>query len=118
MFYKNLITQKTFNPWHFIWITVVVSELLTAFLTFMQYSLFLKSNLPHLLIVGAVDALFVPLMVVPIIVYFTRKSAEIQKHNELLQQEIAARKQMEEALRHSETLYHDLVETAQDLIWQ
>jgi hypothetical protein len=77
MFYKNLAKQKPFNPWHFIWITVVASELLTAFLTFMQYSLFLKTNLPRLLMVGAV--------------------AEIQKHNKQLQQEIAARKQVEDA---------------------
>ncbi len=32
--------------------------------------------------------------------------------------DITARKQMEEALRESQALYHDLVETAQDLIWQ
>ncbi len=33
-------------------------------------------------------------------------------------QDITRRKKVEDALRHSESLYHDLVETAQDLIWQ
>ncbi|MEW6658942.1 MAG: PAS domain S-box protein [Thermodesulfobacteriota bacterium] len=32
--------------------------------------------------------------------------------------DITERKRMEEALRESQALYHDLVETAQDLIWQ
>ncbi len=112
MFYKNLAKQKPFNPWHFIWITGVASELLTAFLTFMQYSLFLKTNLPHLLMVGAIDALFVPIMVAPIIVYFTRQGAEIQKHTKQLQHEIVARKQVEDALSSSEARFRTIIENA------
>lgn len=37
---------------------------------------------------------------------------------ESIEQELIERKQAEAALKESETLYHDLVETAQDLIWQ
>ncbi len=88
---KYSITKKPFNPWHFIWITVVVSELFTAFLNTLQYLLYIKTNLKQLLLAGAIDALFVPLIVAPIIIYFMRKRIELEKFNKQLQQEIAER---------------------------
>ena len=107
-------TKKTFNPWHFIWITVVVSELFTAFLNTLQYVLYIKTNLAQLLLAGFIDALFVPLIVAPIIIYFMRKRIELEKFNEQLQQEIAERKQVEAALRESEDKFRSIFEQATD----
>ena len=108
------ITNKTFNPWHFIWITVVASELFTAFLNTIQYVLYFKTNLKQLLLAGAIDALFVPLIVAPIIMYFMRKRIELEKFNEQLQQEIAEREQAEAALRESENKFRSIFEQATD----
>ena len=107
-------TNKTFNPWHFIWITVVASELFTAFLNTLQYVLYIKTNLTQLLLAGAIDALFVPLIVAPVIFYFMRKRIELEKFNEQLQQEIAERKQAEAALRESEDKFRSIFEQATD----
>jgi hypothetical protein len=88
---KDPIAQNVFNPWHFIWISVVVSELFTALLNTLQYVLFIKTNLAQLLLAGVIDALFVPLIVAPIIIYFVMKRTELLKINECLQKEIDER---------------------------
>lgn len=107
---KRVDTQKPFNPWHFIWITVVASELFTAFLNVLQYKLYARTDLPQLLTVGAVDSLFVPLIVAPVIIYFIRKGTELQKHNEQLQQEIMDRQHAEAALQESEKRFRTLLQ--------
>jgi PAS domain S-box-containing protein len=111
---KYPITQKPYNLWPFIWISVVVSELFTAFLNTLQYMLYIKTNLKQLLLAGAIDALFVPLIVAPIVIYFTRKGIELKKINEKLQQEIAEREHAEEALRESEEKFRSIFEQATD----
>jgi PAS domain S-box-containing protein len=111
---KYPVTKKTFNPWHFIWITVVVSELFTAFLNTLQNVLYIKTNLKQLLLAGAIDALFVPLIVAPIIIYFMRKGIELEKFNKQLQQEIAEREHAEAALRESEGKFRSIFEQATD----
>jgi PAS domain S-box-containing protein len=111
---KYPMTQKPFNPWHFIWITVVVSELFTAFLNTLQNVLYIKTNLKQLLLAGAIDALFVPLIVAPIIIYFIRKRIELEKFNEQLQKEIEEREHVEAALRESEDKFRSIFEQATD----
>ncbi|OGU17363.1 MAG: hypothetical protein A2076_03955 [Geobacteraceae bacterium GWC2_53_11] len=46
------------------------------------------------------------------------RTAELDAANAALTAEVAERRQAEDALRKSEALYHSLVETSQDLIWQ
>jgi len=111
---KYPVTKKTFNPWHFIWITVVASELFTAFLNTLQYALYIKTNLAQLLLAGFIDALFVPMIVAPVIFYFMRKKIELEKFNEQLQQEIAEREQAEAALLESEDKFRSIFEQATD----
>jgi len=111
---KYPVKEKPFNPWHFIWITVVASELFTAFLNTLQYVLYIKTNLAQLLLAGFIDALFVPLIVAPIIIYFIRKGAELKKFNEQLQKEIAEREHVEAALLESEDKFRSIFEQATD----
>jgi PAS domain S-box-containing protein len=111
---KYHFTMKSINPWHFIWITVVVSELFTALLNTLQYVLYIRTNLKQLLLAGAIDALFIPLIVTPIIIYFTKKQIEQEKFNKELQQEIAEREHVEAALRESEDKFRSIFEQATD----
>jgi len=111
---KYPVKEKPFNPWHFIWITVVASELFTAFLNTLQYVLYIKTNLAQLLLAGFIDALFVPLIVAPIIIYFIRKGTELKKFNEQLQKEIAEREHVEAALLESEDKFRSIFEQATD----
>jgi len=105
------------NLWHFIWISVVASELLVALLSTLQYALYIRTDLAQLLLVGAVDSLFVPLIIAPMVIYFTKKRVQLQKDNEQLQQEIAERKQAEDALQQSEERYRALIEASAQIVW-
>jgi len=99
---ETVARKKSFNPWHFIWISVVASGVLTVFLRILQsYFLFGYYSSP-LLKTGALDALIVPLIVAPIVIYFMRRTADLVKRNELLLRELDERKCMEAALRTSE----------------
>jgi PAS domain S-box-containing protein len=99
---NNPSLRKSFNPWHFIWITVVISELFTAVVSTIQHYFAPEFDLRYILKVGAIDSLFVPLIVAPIIIYFLRSETVLKKINTQLENEIAERKRIEEVLRESE----------------
>jgi PAS domain S-box-containing protein len=99
---RTVAKKKTFNPWHFVWISIVASEVLTVFLNIFQSEILYGEYSPRLLKIGALDAAFVPLLVAPIVIYFMRQTADLVKNNEQLLQDIAERKRMETALRDSE----------------
>jgi PAS domain S-box-containing protein len=99
---ETIAKEKSFNPWHFVWISVIASEVLTVFLNIFQRDILYGEYSPHLLKIGALDAAFVPLIVAPIVIYFIRRTADLVKNNEQLLQEITERKRMETALRDSE----------------
>jgi len=107
---NNLAAQKKINPWHFIWFSVVFSELFTAFLNTVQSYIWYGELSPKLLVIGALDALFIPLIVAPIVIYFVRHTAELKKINERLQQEIMERKRAELDLRESESRLRTVME--------
>jgi PAS domain S-box-containing protein len=104
-----LIKRKSINFWHFVWISVVFSELLTAFLNTAQGFIWFGKYSPQLVMIGALDALIVPLIVAPIVIYFMRHAAELKKINEQLQQEIENRMHAEQALVQSEVRYRALI---------
>ncbi len=54
---------KSLNPWHFLWITVILSELFTLAANSVQSYLWWGHLSYELLMIGAVDSLFVPLLV-------------------------------------------------------
>ncbi len=77
---------KRISPWHFIWISVVFSELMTYVFSTLQGRLWWNGVSRETLIIGAVDALVVPLIVAPICIYFVKHILELQKINEQLQE--------------------------------
>jgi PAS domain S-box-containing protein len=108
----NSSTQgKPFNPWHFIWITVVVSELFTALMNTLQHYVSPEADLRYLLKVGAIDSLFVPLIVAPVIIYFLQRTTALTKINAQLEHEIAERKRAEEAQQKSEQQLRVITDT-------
>lgn len=107
---KILARQKRINPWHFIWLSVVVSELFTAFLNTIQSYIWYGNFSQNLLIIGALDALFIPLIVAPIVIYFIKHTAELKKINERLQQVITERERVELELRESESRLRTVME--------
>lgn len=90
------LKQKSFNPWHFIWLSVIISELFTAFFNIVQSYLWFGKISPQLLMIGTIDAAFVPLIVAPIVIYFIRQTDELKNLNEQLRHEIAERLRIEQ----------------------
>ncbi|HTP05836.1 MAG TPA: EAL domain-containing protein [Nitrospirota bacterium] len=111
-----LSKQRHINPWHFLWLSVVFSELFTASLNTVQSFIWYGKFSPNLLIIGALDAMFVPLIVAPIVIYFTKYTSELKKFNEQLQQEITQRKRAEVFREESEAQYRTLFEGSPDAI--
>jgi PAS domain S-box-containing protein len=99
---ETITKKKSFNPWHFVWISIVVSEVLTALLNTLQSYLYFGEYSPPLLKIGALDAAFVPLIVAPVVIYFMKETADLVKNNKQMLQEIEERKRIEAALRASE----------------
>jgi signal transduction histidine kinase len=74
------------SPWHFVWISIVFSELITAVFSTAQGYLYWGRLPTETLIIGAVDALVVPLIVASVVVYFVRQTAELNRMNAQLQE--------------------------------
>ncbi len=93
----NILTkQKPFNPWHFVWLSIIISELFTAFFNTIQSFVWFEKFSPQLLIIGTIDAAFVPLIVAPIIIYFIKQTDELKNLNKQLYQEITMRRRIEQ----------------------
>ena len=72
------------SPWHFIWISIVSAEIFTFLLSSLLGSIFWGRVSRETLLVGAVDALIVPLIITPIAIYFVRNITRLQLTNEQL----------------------------------
>jgi len=116
MIQKFLSKYGLINPWHFLWLSIVFSELFTASLSAVQSFIWYGKFSPKLLIIGAIDAMFVPLIVAPIVIYFMKYTSELRKFNEQLQQEITQRKRAEASRQESEAQYRALFEGSPDAI--
>jgi signal transduction histidine kinase len=86
MLFTILDKLKLISPWHFIWISVVFSEVITFFLSTVQGRIWWGGVSRETLIIGAVDALVVPLIVASVVIYFVKHITELQKINEQLQE--------------------------------
>lgn len=86
MISKTIEKLERINPWHFVWISIVFSELITFFLSTLQGRLWWRSVSRETLIIGAVDAMVVPLIVASVVVFFVKHITELRKSNEQLQE--------------------------------
>jgi len=86
MMLKTLDTLKRISPWHFVWLSVVSSELITLVLSVVQGRIWWGGVSRETLIIGAVDAMVVPLIVATLVVYFVKHITELKKINERLQE--------------------------------
>lgn len=89
---------RSINPWHFLWITVILAEVFTVAASSIQSYVFWGSVSKEVLLIGAVDSLFVPLLVAPIVIFFV---SQISK----LQQEVQSHKEAEKKI--SYLAYYD-----------
>jgi signal transduction histidine kinase/CheY-like chemotaxis protein len=105
------------NPWHFVWIAVLFSELFTAVLNTVQSFIWYGTLSADLLMIGAIDALFVPLVVAPVVIYFVRQSSELKSINARLQREAAELKEAEEALARNESRYRAVIQAFDGFIY-
>jgi signal transduction histidine kinase len=77
---------KRLSPWHYVWIAVVFSELLTLLLSLAQSYLWWGGVTRETLIIGFFDSLIVPLLVAPVIIYLVKEAAQLRKRNVELQE--------------------------------
>lgn len=94
---------RSINPWHFLWVTVILSQLFTAALNAIQSYLRWGFISSELLAIGALDALFVPVVVAPIIMIFVLRISK-------LREDIRLHEEFQKALRESENRYRSLFE--------
>jgi len=105
---------KSINPWHFLWITVILSEIFTLIANSIQGYLRWGAISYDLLMIGSIDALFVPIVVAPIIIFFLKRTEEITKTNARLQEEIRERRTAEEALQQEKAFTEGALNTLQE----
>ncbi len=86
MISKTIDKLQSVSPWHFIWISIVSSELITYVLSTIQGRVWWGAVSRETLIIGAIDAMVVPLIVATTVVYFVRRTAELRTFNEQLQE--------------------------------
>jgi PAS domain S-box-containing protein len=108
---KNL---RSMNPWHFLWIAVLLSEILTFLISSFQ-SYVLWGFISHeVLLVGAIDALFVPVVVAPIVIYFAAKTKEIERANDQLLEEVKERRKAQDELKKEKTFTESALNVLQE----
>ncbi len=109
---QNKITNKlkTINPWHFLWIAVVLSEIFTVIINIINSLLWWGEISIDLLLIGAIDALIVSIIIAFIIVYFLKHTIRIEKLNETLQKDMVVRKEVERELIHEKNKFQYIID--------
>lgn len=108
---------EAINPWHFVWIGIIASEILTTLLS-VVISLLLWGNVSNqILIVGFFDAFIVSFIVVFITIYFVRRTSSLSGINERLNIEINERKQAEEAIVKSHNSLQAVVDSIDEVVY-
>lgn len=107
---------KSINPWHFIWVSVLLSEIFTLAVSSVQ-SVLLWGRISHeVMVIGAINALCVPMLISPLVIIFV---GQISK----LKQELKTRKEAEKEIRFlayydvltnlpNRTLFNEILERA------
>ena len=105
----NTTTSQRFlkiNPWHFLWFSIISSEIFTAIINAALSVILWGKISRELVLIGTIDAFIVSLIVSTIVIYSVNKIRQTKLINERLQQEITERRKIEEELRRA----HDELE--------
>jgi two-component system cell cycle sensor histidine kinase/response regulator CckA len=99
----------TLNPWHFLWISIVLSETLTALM-----GLILKGSVSYdYLVTGGV----VSLIVAGIVIFLLKMMMQVRLDNEILRSEIEKQSETTEGLSKELNFQSLLMETIPDLLY-
>jgi len=113
-FLKKLII--TVNPWHFVWISIIFSEIFTALLNALLSFTWWGKISHDLLKIGTIDAFIVSLLASVMVIYFVNQIRQTRMINEQLQKEINDRKRIEAALENAKNEWEDTFNTINDAI--
>ena len=105
------------NPWHFVWISILISEVFTLICNTIQSWVWWDHVSSDLLLIGAIDAFFVSMLVAAIVIYFIRHTGALSQQNADLSEQIDQRIKAEQALRNSEEKYRMVADNLRDFIW-
>ncbi|MGO9378523.1 MAG: ATP-binding protein [Dissulfurispiraceae bacterium] len=108
---------QTINPWHFVWISVISSEILTMLLSVTISRTLWGSMSDQVFLVGCIDSFIVSLVVVGIIVYFLKHTAKLNELNIFLQTQIKSREDMEATLIMSEQRFRQMADNINEVFW-
>lgn len=99
----------TFNPWHFLWISIVLSEVLTALM-----GLVLRGAVTYdYLVTGGV----VSLIVAGIVIFLLKAAMQVRLDNEILRAEIEKQRETAEGLSKALDFQSLLMETIPDVLY-
>jgi PAS domain S-box-containing protein len=101
---------RTINPWHFLWIVILIAEALTLILNSLQSFMRWGYISRELIEIGVIDAFIVSLIAAPIAIY------SLNAYNEKLKQDLAERREAEERLRKSEDKLRAYLDNISDTI--
>ncbi len=102
-------TLTTLNVWHFLWISIVLSELLTSLM-----GLLLKGSVTYdYLVTGGV----VSLIVAGIVIFFLKVTMQVRVDNKILLAEIETQRETTEGLTKALDFQSLLMETIPDLLY-
>ena len=107
---------KSINPWHFVWGAIVISETSTVVTSTIQSYIWWGYVPSEIMIIGAIDAFFAPLLIVPGLIFLVSRISK-------LQQELQSRKEAEKEIRFlayydvltnlpNRTLFNEILERA------
>ena len=102
-------TLTNVNLWHFLWISIVLSEVLTALM-----GLLLKGSVTYdYLVTGGV----VSLIVAGIVIFFLKMTMQVRLDNKILRAEVERQRETTEGLSHALDFQSLLMETIPDLLY-
>ena len=88
MLKKFMQNIENVNPWHFLWIGIIFSELFTFIMSSILSFLWWGYISLDILLIGSIDAFVVALLVIIIVIYFVNMIKEKSIVNRLLSQEV------------------------------
>jgi PAS domain S-box-containing protein len=106
---KVIITLERIKTWHFFLVAVLFSEVLTLVLNSLQSILRWGVISRELVEIGAIDAIFVSLIVTAIIFPLLKYSTKMKAERTLLQNNIAERRLIEDELRASQQIIEGIL---------